>query len=175
MAKNEPVVEKKPLETPKEKPADTPKEEVKQPIQETIQDNQSRDRMVGKQDTSQKVETLAAKTTKTETPKVEPQPVVEDAVKEALPIQVGSLIEYATARVNPTYPPAAKTMRMTGTVKVEVLVNEDGSIAEVQNTSGPSMLQRAATEALKKWKFKPFMRDGQPVKATGFVSFNFNL
>jgi outer membrane biosynthesis protein TonB len=35
------------------------------------------------------------------------------------------------------------------------------------------MLQAAARDAIKKWKFKPFTRDGQPVKATGFISFNF--
>ncbi|NJM54195.1 MAG: energy transducer TonB [Blastocatellia bacterium] len=85
------------------------------------------------------------------------------------------MIDYATAKVNPNYPPAARSMRTTGTVKIEVLVNEDGSIAEVQKKTGPTLLQQAAIDALKRWKFKPFVRDGQPVKATGFVSFNFNL
>ena len=87
---------------------------------------------------------------------------------------VGSLIEYATQKVSPTYPPAAKSMRMGGVVRVDLIVDEQGSIA-VQNTTGPSMLQRAAVDAVKKWKFKPFVRDGQPVKATGFVNFNFAL
>lgn len=91
------------------------------------------------------------------------------------PLKVGSLVEYATQKVNPVYPPQAKVLRMTGVVKVEVTVDEEGKVTEVQNTSGPSMLQRSAVEAMKKWKFKPFVRDGQPVKATGFVSFNFNL
>ena len=71
--------------------------------------------------------------------------------------------------------PVAKNMRLTGIVKVEVLVNESGEVTEVQTTTGPSMLQRAATDAVRRWKFKPFMRDGQPVKASGFVSFNFSL
>jgi protein TonB len=96
------------------------------------------------------------------------------AVKSDAPLAVGSLLEYATEKVNPTYPPAAKTMRMTGIVRVDVVVDEDGKIV-VENTSGPSMLQRAALDAVKRWKFKPFTRDGQPVKAKGFVSFNFNL
>jgi protein TonB len=91
------------------------------------------------------------------------------------PLQVGSLVEYATQKVNPTYPPQAKTLRMTGMVKVEVTIDEQGQVAAVQNTSGPPLLQRAASDALKKWKFKPFVRDGQPVKAKGFVNFNFNL
>lgn len=129
---------------------------------ETTEAAKARERLVNNSEQTQTAETT----------KVEPQtqPIVSNS-----PLEVGSLIEFATARVAPTYPPAAKTMRMVGTVKLEVLVNEDGSIAEVQNASGPSMLQRAASDAIKKWKFKPFTRDGQPVKATGFVNFNFNL
>lgn len=91
------------------------------------------------------------------------------------PLKVGSLVSFATAQAKPVYPMAAKNMRMTGVVKVEVLVNENGEVSEVQNTTGPSMLQRAASDAVKKWKFKPFVRDGQPVKASGFVNFNFSL
>ena len=106
--------------------------------------------------------------------KSETSPTAE-AVKDSSPLQVGSLVEYATEKANPTYPPAARMMRKTGTVRVEILVDEAGKIAEVKNASGESLLQKAATDALKKWKFKPFTRDGQPVKATGYVSFNFNL
>ena len=69
----------------------------------------------------------------------------------------------------------AKNMRLTGVVKVDLVIDENGLVAEVQNLSGPAMLQRAATDAVRKWKFKPFTRDGQATKATGFVSFNFSL
>lgn len=98
-----------------------------------------------------------------------------DGNKDATPLEIGSLIAYATRQTQPVYPPAAKNMRMTGLVKVEVVINEDGEVAEVQKTSGPSMLQSAAKDAARRWKFKPFMRDGQPVKATGFINFNFAL
>ncbi|NNE68060.1 MAG: TonB family protein [Pyrinomonadaceae bacterium] len=91
------------------------------------------------------------------------------------PVSIGSLIAYATRRVNPVYPRQAKSMRMQGTVEVEVVVDEMGKVASVENMSGPSLLKRAARDAVRKWKFKPFVRDGQPVKATGFVRFNFNL
>ena len=105
------------------------------------------------------------------TPK--PEPVKADPPKSTEPIDVGSLVAYATKQSPPIYPPQAKTMRATGLVKVEVTVNEAGDVAEIQKTSGPPMLQNAAKDAIRKWKFKPFVRDGQPVKATGFVSFNF--
>ena len=64
---------------------------------------------------------------------------------------------------------------MTGIVKLDVIIDEQGKVAEITKSSGPGMLQRAAEDALKKWQFKPFLRDGQPVKASGFISFNFNL
>jgi len=91
------------------------------------------------------------------------------------PVPVGSLIEYATQKINPVYPTAARTIRMGGVVRVDILVSEEGKVASVQSTTGPAMLQRAALDAVMKWKFKPFTRDGQPVKATGFVNFSFNL
>lgn len=108
-------------------------------------------------------------------PKAEPKPAETKTVSDNSPLDVGSLVNYATRQSQPTYPPVAKSTRTTGVVKVEVMVDEKGEVAEVQKTSGPSMLQGAAKDAIRKWKFKPFVRDGQPVRATGFVNFNFAL
>ena len=66
-------------------------------------------------------------------------------------------------------------MRTTGIVTVEVTVKETGDVATVHTARGPARLQGAAKDEVKKWKFKPFVRDGQAVKANGFVSFNFSL
>ena len=117
---------------------------------------------------------------KTDKPANEPVVVKSAAKTEAKPsgdglIQVGSLVDAATKKVNPMYPPLAKSARITGVVKVEVVLDEDGKVAEVRNTSGPEMLRRAAMDAVKRWQFKPFIRDGQAVRASGFVNFNFTL
>ncbi|MGI8813648.1 MAG: TonB family protein [Pyrinomonadaceae bacterium] len=106
------------------------------------------------------------------TPNIAPPP---KAAVEGSPLEVGSLIAYATKQPAPVYPAAARTIRATGVVKVEVTVDESGDVAAVGKTSGPPLLQNSAKDAIRKWKFKPFTRDGQPVKATGFVNFNFNL
>ncbi len=110
-------------------------------------------------------------------PKMEPQGIATTPapVPSDDPLDVGSLLEFATDRVSPTYPPLAKTQRMTGIVRVDLTINEKGEVDEVQKLSGPFMLQGAARQAIRKWRFKPFTRDGQPVKAIGFVSFNFDL
>lgn len=93
----------------------------------------------------------------------------------SVPMEVGSLIGFATSQPPPIYPQIAKMQGTKGVVKVEVTVDEKGQVAQIQKTSGPLMLQAAAKDAIRKWRFKPFTRDGQPVKAVGFVSFNFNL
>lgn len=103
------------------------------------------------------------------------QQVITQNTNDASPLAIGSLVDYATQKVNPIYPQQARTIRQTGIVRVELVVDEEGKVAQVQKASGPSLLQSAAKDAAKKWRFKPFMRDGQPVKAEGFISFNFTL
>ncbi|HMQ04676.1 MAG TPA: TonB family protein [Pyrinomonadaceae bacterium] len=91
------------------------------------------------------------------------------------PLDVGSLLSYATRQAPPVYPPQAKSLRTSGVVRVEVMIDENGDVAEVQKATGPTLLQAAAKDAIRKWRFKPFMRDGQPVRAVGFVNFSFTL
>ena len=113
---------------------------------------------------------VAAVEVKKETPAVKPAPQ-----QPAGPLDIGQLIAYATERPAAIYPATARSMRTTGIVRVDVMVNEDGEVIGVENTSGPALLKGAAQDAVKKWKFKPFVRDGQPVKAKGYVNFNFTL
>ena len=129
------------------------------------------------QSRNRRVETLSqeAAVVKTQS-KVEPPPGIKpDETKNLSPLEVGSLVSYATQKASPVYPVMAKNLRLTGVVKVDLVIDESGQVAKVQNLSGPAMLQRAATDAVKKWRFKPFTRDGLATKATGFVSFNFSL
>ncbi len=125
----------------------------------------------------------AVKTTPAETPGPRRVRRVTDDKKETQSepvsgdgtIAVGSLLEYAVQKSSPVYPASARTLGQKGIVRVELLIDENGQVAAVQNLSGPMLLQGAAKDAVRKWKFRPFVRDGQPVKATGFLSFNFNL
>lgn len=94
---------------------------------------------------------------------------------ETSPLEVGSLVGYATKKTSPVYPSIARNMRMTGIVKVNIVVDEEGRVIEVQDMDGPSLLQDAAQSAVRKWKFRPFLRNGEPVRVLGYVSFNFSL
>ncbi|CAN5804909.1 hypothetical protein BH20ACI4_BH20ACI4_33920 [soil metagenome] len=179
-----PIVEKKTEPVPAFQPVptstakvETPKEESKKT--ETVAENEpkannQRQRLIVGQNKSQTETPTKQEETKTETPAETVANNNTDST-DVSPMTVGSLIDFATKRVNPIYPPEARTMRMTGVVKVQVTIDENGKVTEVQDTDGPSLLQRSAVDAVRKWQFKPFMRNGQPTKATGYVSFNFTL
>ncbi len=91
------------------------------------------------------------------------------------PVAVGSLLPYVEKQSAPIYPPAARTMRATGVVRVEVTVDESGNVSEIKSSSGPTLLQGSAKDAIRKWKFRPIVVEGQAVQATGFINFNFSL
>jgi protein TonB len=80
-----------------------------------------------------------------------------------------------TTKVPPEYPLAAKQMKIEGTVEVEALVNESGTVEKVNVITGNPMLTRPASDAVKKWKFTPFTSDGKAVKALVPISLIFKL
>lgn len=86
----------------------------------------------------------------------------------------GSLSGRETKRVTPSYPPAAKTHNVTGTVRVFAIVDENGKIW-VTNSEGPTMLRSAAEAAAKNWIFPPSTFNGKPVRIAGYLDFEFKL
>lgn len=167
-AKNDkPVINEPGRETPK------PAEEVKKTEEttKTVPDST----VAANQNQPKRERLVNNKPDENKEAKKEETPVKTETTDVNSPLNVGSLLEFAVLKSNPVYPPTARTLRQTGIVRVEVMVDEEGKVTEVQKLSGPALLQTAARDAVRKWKFKPFTRDGQPVKATGFLSFNFNL
>jgi TonB family protein len=92
-----------------------------------------------------------------------------------VPVAVGSLAQKAKQKVSPSYPSIAKAARVTGIVTVFLVVNEKGEVETVQKLEGPLQLQQAAAEAARRWRFNPTVIDGQAVRVTGYLSFNFAL
>ena len=85
------------------------------------------------------------------------------------------MIAKAKEKIAPDYPAQAKSARVSGNVIVFLTIDEKGTVAEVQRTNGPEMLRRAAEEAARRWKFRPTVINGQPVRVSGYISFNFAL
>ncbi len=91
--------------------------------------------------------------------------------------QPSTRLEYASAPA-PSYPPEALARELEGTVMLRVLVDVDGSplSVEIDRSSGHRKLDDAARrQVLRKWKFKPAIKDGQAIQVYGIVPVSFTL
>jgi TonB family protein len=75
----------------------------------------------------------------------------------------------------PTYPSSALRMRVEGSVQLLATVSKNGDISAVKIVSGDANLARAAADAVKQWKYKPYLLDGNPVEIQTQVTVNFKL
>ena len=75
--------------------------------------------------------------------------------------------------VKPPYPPAAKAVRASGAVNVQVTIDENGNVISASAVSGHALLRQAAESAARASKFSPTMLSGQKVKVTGVIVYNF--
>jgi periplasmic protein TonB len=78
-------------------------------------------------------------------------------------------------RVQPNYPPLAKQARIQGQVVLQAEISKDGTIQNLQLISGHPMLAPAAIEAVKQWRYKPYLLNGEPVAVETTVLVNFSL
>jgi protein TonB len=78
-------------------------------------------------------------------------------------------------RVNPVYPPLARQARIQGQVVLHAVISKDGSITGLNLVSGHPMLAPAAIDAVKQWKYKPYLLNGEPVEVDTEVQVNFTL
>ncbi len=79
----------------------------------------------------------------------------------------------ATNLPKPPYPAAARAVKVSGSVSIQVTVDESGNIIAASAVSGHPLLLAAAEQAAKGAKFSPTMMSGQPVKVTGVITYNF--
>jgi protein TonB len=93
------------------------------------------------------------------------------------PVAVGGDVKAAKliTSVSPAYPPLAKTQHISGDVKVDALIDERGRVTTMKVIAGPTLLQQAAMEALKLWKYQPATLDGKPVPMHLTVTLQFRL
>jgi periplasmic protein TonB len=78
-------------------------------------------------------------------------------------------------KVNPNYPPLARQARIQGQVVLRAVIAKDGSIENLTLVSGHPMLAPAAIDAVKQWKYKPYLLNGEPVEVDTEVLVNFTL
>jgi protein TonB len=77
--------------------------------------------------------------------------------------------------VTPQYPPEAGRTRLEGTVVLLAVIGTDGCVKDVRIESGLPILAQAAIDAVKQWRYKPYMVDGEPVEVDSRITINFTL
>jgi protein TonB len=103
----------------------------------------------------------------------EPPPPTPTPKKITAPISGGVLNGKAISLPKPPYPAVAKAARASGTVTVQVTIDENGNVISARAVSGHPLLQAAAVAAARSAKFSPTKLSGQPVKVTGVITYNF--
>jgi len=105
------------------------------------------------------------------TPVAVPKVATPQRVRVSQGVSQGLLVR----RVQPNYPPLARQARIAGTVVLRAVISKDGSIENLTLVSGHPMLAPAAIDAVKQWKYKPYLLNGEPVEVDTEVQVNFTL
>ena len=102
-----------------------------------------------------------------------PPPPAATPTPPRAPISGGVLNGKAISLPKPQYPAIAKAAHAAGTVTVQVLIDENGSVVSAKAVSGHPLLQAVAVAAARQARFSPTKLSGQPVKVTGVIQYNF--
>jgi TonB family protein len=137
---------------------DSPQE----PLRATVADRQS---------TADRASTVPPMGTTTDSPPPENKQESSKIMRKS----ADALQRLVNKRVEPTYPPIARSARVSGSVVVEVTMDEQGNVTSARAISGHPLLQQAAVEAAKGWKFSPLQLSDTPVKEIRTITFNFKL
>ena len=106
-------------------------------------------------------------------PPATPKPTPPPPPKPSAPISGGVLNGKAISLPKPAYPAIAKAARASGTVSVQVTIDEAGRVISARAVGGHPLLQAAAVQAANGARFSPTLLSGQPVKVTGVINYNF--
>ncbi len=78
-------------------------------------------------------------------------------------------------RVQPIYPPLARSARIQGSVEFTAIIGKNGVIENLQPVHGHPLLVNAAKDAVLQWRYRPTLLNGQPVEVLTTITVNFVL
>ena len=102
-------------------------------------------------------------------------PAVPHQAPQALKLSQGISQGLLVKKVPPVYPSQALQMKIQGAVQIMATISKDGNIINTKQISGDAILGRAAMDAVKQWKYKPYYLDSQPVEIQTQITVNFKL
>jgi protein TonB len=77
--------------------------------------------------------------------------------------------------VLPAYPPLARSARVQGTVVLQAIISRQGAIENLRMLSGHPMLVRSAIDAVRQWRYRPYILNGEPVEVETQITVTFSL
>ena len=78
-------------------------------------------------------------------------------------------------KISPVYPPDARSQHIQGTVVLHALIDKQGNISSIDVISGDETLAESAIEAVRQWKYRPYLLNGEPVEVDTHIQVNFTL
>jgi protein TonB len=79
------------------------------------------------------------------------------------------------SKIEPAYPKIALAARVTGVVTLKAVISKEGEIKELQSVSGHPLLVPAAIEAVKQWRYRPYLLNGEPVEVETVITVTFQI
>jgi protein TonB len=106
-----------------------------------------------------------------------PPAVVARAAPKTGPVRVssGTVAGMILSRPDPVYPPIAKAAHVQGVVILHAIISKTGTIEGLQVVSGPPMLTGSAMDAVKRWRYKPYLLNGEPTEVDTTINVNFTF
>ena len=102
-------------------------------------------------------------------------PKVKVLAAKKASISAGVAVGLLVQKTAPVYPPLAKAAHVSGTVVIQATISKTGGVGNLRAVSGPKMLQQAALDAVRNWRFRPYLLDGEPVETDTTVNVTFAL
>jgi protein TonB len=102
-------------------------------------------------------------------------PKIKAAAPKTVKISGGVMVGNLLLKTQPVYPPIAKAARVSGTVVLQATISKTGSIENLKVVSGPAMLQQSALDAVRSWRYRPYLLNGEPVEVETTVNVIFTL
>jgi protein TonB len=101
--------------------------------------------------------------------------VVKAPPLSKIAVSRGVMAGNIVSKPDPTYPAIAKAARIQGTVILSATISKTGTIENLTVVSGPQMLAQAALDAVRNWRYRPYLLNGEPVEVQTTVNVTFTL
>jgi protein TonB len=102
-------------------------------------------------------------------------PKLAAAVPQRIKVSQGVTQGLLVRQVKPQYPAMARETRVEGDVVLAAVIGKDGTVSDLKVVSGPAILVSSAMQAVRQWRYKPYLLNGQPVEVETQIKLQFRL